>query len=204
MGLWHGCGTVGSGRRVRLMTNHSPAWFKFSVLRSVKIAPMGFACLLLGCSGSSDNSGIGGPGGNFSTTGGLGNVGAGGYEMCCGVQSGGATTVGQVGGSSSGTGGSSASVLTTGGRGGGSPCGPSVCGAGQFCCNSTCGICGPAGGPCPTIACSGTGGSSGLGQSCTQSSECGAGLMCCYPCGTAGCTNQCMQATPNGQCPMFP
>lgn len=179
------------------MTYHSPAWFKYC--RRHNIVP---ACLwlLFGCSGSNDNSGIG-QGGNSSTPG--GNAGAGGYEMCCAIHTGGATALGALGGSNSGVGGTSVSSTATGGRGGGSPCGPSVCGAGQFCCNPTCGICGPAGGPCPTIACAGNGGGSGIGQWCTQSSECGSGLLCCYPCGTAGCTNQCMQPTQNGLCPMF-
>jgi hypothetical protein len=75
-------------------------------------------------------------------------------------------------------------------------------------CHSAC--------PCPT---GGTGGStaqggasatntgggagSGAGQPCTQTSDCGAGLLCCYPCGTAGCANQCMQPASTGLCPMF-
>ncbi len=182
------------------MTHHSPARLKYSgMCRPIDI-PMCFL-LLLGCSGSSDNSGIGGQGGYSSTTG--GNAGAGGNEMCCATHIGGATVLGAQGGSNSGVGGTSVGLSSTDGRGGGSPCGPSVCGAGQFCCNSTCGICGPAGGPCPTIACAGTGGGSGLGQLCTQTSECGSGLLCCYPCGTAGCINQCMQPTQNGLCPMF-
>jgi hypothetical protein len=183
------------------MTHHSPSRFRRSGTRCLKIVPMCFL-LLWGCSGSGENSGVGGQGGNSSTTG--GNAGAGGRDMCCGALTGGATALGALGGSNSGVGGTSASSTATGGRGGGSPCGPSACGAGQFCCNSACGICGPAGGPCPTITCAGTGGGSGIGQTCNQTSECGAGLMCCYPCGTAGCTNQCMQPTQNGLCPMFP
>jgi hypothetical protein len=30
-----------------------------------------------------------------------------------------------------------------------------------------------------------------------------AGLLCCYPCGVAGCHNQCM-APVQGRCPMIP
>ena len=96
--------------------------------------------------------------------------------------------------------------MSSGGNTGAIACGKNFCSAGQYCCNPSCGICGPAGGLCPNIAC-GTGGASSAnltaGEACTQGS-CAAGLLCCYPCGTAGCTNQCMQPASNGQCPMYP
>ena len=96
--------------------------------------------------------------------------------------------------------------MSSGGNTGAIACGKNFCSAGQYCCNPSCGICGPAGGLCPNIAC-GTGGASSAnltaGEACTQGS-CAARLLCCYPCGTAGCTNQCMQPASNGQCPMYP
>ena len=130
--------------------------------------------------------------GGASTAGGAhstgGFLGSGGYEVCLVCGTGGRLATG------------------TGGTTGAIPCGPNYCSLSQFCCNAACGICGPAGGPCPSTAC-GTGGASGTksaGENCAQSSECSSGLLCCYPCGTAGCTNQCMQPAANGQCPMFP
>ncbi|HEV3189368.1 MAG TPA: hypothetical protein VGY54_02665 [Polyangiaceae bacterium] len=41
------------------------------------------------------------------------------------------------------------------------------------------------------------------GTQCGAAAECMAGLLCCYPCGVAGCHNQCM-APVQGRCPMIP
>ena len=148
--------------------------------------------------GAAGSSMISSAGGGAHSTGGAytaggahatgGFLGSGGYEICLVCGTGGRLATG------------------TGGTTGAIPCGPNYCSLGQFCCNAACGICGPAGGQCPSTAC-GTGGASGtksVGENCAQSSECSSGLLCCYPCGTAGCTNQCMQPAANNQCPMFP
>jgi hypothetical protein len=43
------------------------------------------------------------------------------------------------------------------------------------------------------------------GQPCETDAQCQPGLKCCYPCGVEGCpTNECMQAEPDGACPVFP
>lgn len=43
----------------------------------------------------------------------------------------------------------------------------------------------------------------GLGALCTSDAECEVGLSCCYPCGRAGCQNECMDVA-NGNCPLLP
>jgi len=41
------------------------------------------------------------------------------------------------------------------------------------------------------------------GMVCTENAQCESGLLCCYPCGIAGCENQC--TVPVGEsCPAFP
>jgi hypothetical protein len=42
------------------------------------------------------------------------------------------------------------------------------------------------------------------GGACTSDSQCAGGLKCCYPCGVAGCTNQCITPTAGGTCPLYP
>ena len=146
----------------------------------------GLVLIQTACSGTSD----GGTGGNTSVATG-GASATGGYSGVGGRE----ITIGSGG-----------FISTSGGNTGAILCGKNSCSTGQYCCNPSCGICGPAGGLCPNIACS-TGGATSAnltaGEACTQGS-CAAGLLCCYPCGTAGCVNQCMQPGSNGQCPMYP
>jgi hypothetical protein len=147
--------------------------------------------------GGSSNSEIGGASTTVTTKGGDtgkgGSLGSGGTSNTVSSSNVGGSV--PAGGSTARTNCPSSAACTT--------CGAYLCGPGEYCCNSACGICGPAGGPCPNINCVGTGGGNGVGQTCTQNSDCASGLLCCYPCGTAGCTNQCMQPGPNGACPMF-
>ena len=79
---------------------------------------------------------------------------------------------------------------------------PGVCGCdGKFYCNA----CGAAAAGIDVTgddSCKKDGG--GPGTACKLHTECNTGLKCCYPCGQAGCQNQCMQPMPNGQCPAFP
>jgi hypothetical protein len=42
------------------------------------------------------------------------------------------------------------------------------------------------------------------GGACTSDTQCAPGLKCCYPCGVAGCTNQCITPLSSGTCPMYP
>jgi hypothetical protein len=42
------------------------------------------------------------------------------------------------------------------------------------------------------------------GDACDATSDCAPGLLCCYPCGVAGCHDQCMAPTTGNQCPLFP
>jgi len=56
------------------------------------------------------------------------------------------------------------------------------------------------GGACTTNAPRADG---GPGTLCTSDTDCSAGLKCCYPCGTAGCQNQCIQ-TSSATCPLYP
>ncbi|MCA9647597.1 MAG: hypothetical protein H6718_32220 [Polyangiaceae bacterium] len=44
----------------------------------------------------------------------------------------------------------------------------------------------------------------GIGDTCQTDPECQGGLKCCYPCGIAGCDNQCMVPDESGECPLFP
>ncbi len=46
-------------------------------------------------------------------------------------------------------------------------------------------------------------GDGAAGTQCTVASQCMQGLLCCYPCGVAGCHNQCM-APVQGRCPLIP
>lgn len=43
----------------------------------------------------------------------------------------------------------------------------------------------------------------GEGSVCTENSQCASGLLCCYPCGIAGCENQCTVPV-NEICPAYP
>jgi hypothetical protein len=43
----------------------------------------------------------------------------------------------------------------------------------------------------------------GEGSLCAVDAECAEGLLCCYPCGVAGCENQCTVPV-EGQCPLYP
>ena len=47
-------------------------------------------------------------------------------------------------------------------------------------------------------------GDGGQGTLCASDSVCGTGLKCCYPCGTAGCHNECIPPMANGNCPLYP
>ncbi len=110
----------------------------------------------------------------------------------------------------------------------------SDCNAGQFCdkTNGKDGICTDQPEGCPTAECLGVCGEDGkaycnaceahkngvddvVGDSCNlggkQSGEicdldddCQGGLKCCYPCGIAGCDNQCAVPEPSGECPALP
>lgn len=42
------------------------------------------------------------------------------------------------------------------------------------------------------------------GGGCTSDTQCGTGQKCCYPCGVAGCTNQCTAVAPGKSCPLYP
>ncbi len=154
------------------------------------------ACLAIAaCSGSTDTGG-----GNSGGQAGVNFADAGATGGHSGNTTGGGLAIG--GSSNAAQGGTNGAA--TGGTSGGVSCGTFSCSLSQFCSNSSCGICGPAGGPCPTIACATGGagnGNSTLGQTCTLTNDCSSRLLCCYPCGTAGCTNQCMQPGPSGVCP---
>ena len=50
-------------------------------------------------------------------------------------------------------------------------------------------------------SCRGDGGAQSV---CMSDGDCRPGLKCCYPCGQAGCENQCITPMPNGMCPLFP
>lgn len=44
-----------------------------------------------------------------------------------------------------------------------------------------------------------------VSTTCSTSSECTGGQLCCYPCGTAGCSNVCLDPDPMTHgCPLFP
>lgn len=43
-----------------------------------------------------------------------------------------------------------------------------------------------------------------VGETCQNDPECQGGLKCCYPCGIAGCENQCMAPDQSGECPALP
>lgn len=42
------------------------------------------------------------------------------------------------------------------------------------------------------------------GELCDQDTDCQGKLRCCYPCGIAGCDNQCTATDSSGECPAFP
>jgi hypothetical protein len=80
---------------------------------------------------------------------------------------------------------------------------PGVCGCdGKFYCNA---CAAHAAGTDDTndTACMHAG-DAGSGAACQGDNDCQNGLKCCYPCGTPGCTNQCMKPDSSGQCPAFP
>ncbi len=79
---------------------------------------------------------------------------------------------------------------------------PGVCGCdGKFYCNA-CGANAAGADVSDDKSC--MSGDGGVGTSCSSDTECVAGLKCCYPCGQAGCTNQCTVPMGNGECPMYP
>lgn len=83
------------------------------------------------------------------------------------------------------------------------------CVVGFDCCVNVC-TCGTDGKVRCEVTCDGNGsggacgGDGGPGTRCDSDSVCGSGLKCCYPCGIAGCENQCMAPMPDGRCPLFP
>ena len=82
---------------------------------------------------------------------------------------------------------------------------PGVCGCdGQFYCNSCdAAVAGVDVTGDKSCMDAGASGDAGVGSTCTTDVQCLQGLKCCYPCGQAGCKNQCMKPV-NGSCPLFP
>lgn len=79
---------------------------------------------------------------------------------------------------------------------------PGVCGCdGKFYCNS-CTAAAEGIDVSADTSCIKPGGK--LGDKCTGNDSCSTGLLCCYPCGQAGCANQCTKPMKNGQCPLYP
>jgi hypothetical protein len=168
-----------------------------------------------GSSGSSNGNGSGGSGGGSS-----GGSSSGAGSSSGGSSGGGSSSgTGSGSGSSSGSdaGGSSGSSGNTPPDGGGcqqaSDChGPLpqlcvVCSNGSDgCAHWEC-----QGGTCAIAYCAAEpdagnadAGKTGKDGACTADGQCAPGLKCCYPCGTPGCSNECIAPLASGMCPMYP
>ena len=206
------------------------AWFAMGGASRVALGVV-YAALVIGCSSSSDDGGGrttdggsgaagkgGSSGGGGSTGGSSGRSGAGGGSGSSGK--GGTSGAGGRGGVCGGLLGSVCESNEWCDFPDGAVCGatdvtgtcrprptactqdcPGVCGCdGAFHCNEC--IAQQAGVDITgDRSCQRDGGSQ---AGCRSDTECSPGLRCCYPCGQAGCENQCIRPMPNGMCPMYP